>query len=94
MKEFRIVFENKPAKLVELCEALSRSGINIKSIVSESDDKVVRIHIITEDEKTTKEILEKKKIVKLKKVHESEKSRVRRIYALYLGGIKAGVENT
>ncbi|MBI5332048.1 MAG: hypothetical protein HZB65_00585 [Candidatus Aenigmarchaeota archaeon] len=63
MKEFRILLENKPLEFVEFCEALSRSGINIKSIVAESDDKVIRIHLITEDEKTTKTELDRKKLV-------------------------------
>ena len=47
--------------MADLCEQLSRSGINIKSMVSASDS-VTKIHIITSDEETTKNILEKKKI--------------------------------
>jgi len=61
MKEITFSIENKVGKMADLCEQLSRSGINIKSMVSASDS-VTKIHIITSDEETTKNILEKKKI--------------------------------
>ena len=54
MKQFDVLVENKVGVLADVCEALAKNAINIASISTGQG----RIKFITEDENTTRKVLE------------------------------------
>jgi hypothetical protein len=63
MKQFTIFIENKIGELAKLSEAIGRSGVNIKTIVSESSNANPFIKLVTSDIKTTEKALKGKGFV-------------------------------
>ncbi len=59
MKEVTIVTKNRVGALADMCEALGKFGVNIQSISAQGlgDSGVIRL--VTTDEKTAKNVLEK-----------------------------------
>ena len=59
MRQFEIVLQNKPGQLAEVCEVLSKAGINIKSIATEiRDESFGMVKVLTNDERTTRKALQ------------------------------------
>ncbi len=59
MKQFDVVIENRIGALAELCDALAKNAINIKAIATDSKNGHGLVRLVTEDTKTTKDLLEK-----------------------------------
>ena len=59
-KEFDISLEDRVGALADLCEALSKHGVNIKAI---SADGGKGVRLVTSDERTTRDILQRKKLL-------------------------------
>jgi hypothetical protein len=59
MKQFDVVIENRIGALAELCDALAKNAINIKAIATDSKNSHGIVRLVTEDTKTTKDLLTK-----------------------------------
>jgi hypothetical protein len=59
-KEFDIPLEDRVGALADVCETLAANGVNIKAI---SADGGHGIRLVTSDEKTTRDLLQKAKLV-------------------------------
>lgn len=59
-KEFDIALEDKVGALADVCDMLAQNGVNIKAI---SADGGRGVRLVTSDEKTTHDILQKAKLV-------------------------------
>ncbi|MEM3399347.1 MAG: ACT domain-containing protein [Candidatus Micrarchaeia archaeon] len=58
MRQFTIIVENRVGALADVCELLGRSGVNIKGISAQGQGDAGVIRLITEDEATTRKILQ------------------------------------
>jgi len=59
-KEFDVELENRVGALADLCELLSSNAVNIKAI---STDGGTGVRLVTSDERTTREVLQKGKFL-------------------------------
>jgi len=59
MKEFSIMAVNRPGQLAHICELLGSGVVNIKSISTERTPTATFIKLITNDDASTRSILEK-----------------------------------
>ncbi|MEM5814597.1 MAG: hypothetical protein QXD77_02170 [Candidatus Aenigmatarchaeota archaeon] len=59
-KEFDIALEDRVGALADVCEMLATNGVNIKAI---SADGGRGVRLVTSDEKTTRNLLEKAKLL-------------------------------
>jgi hypothetical protein len=57
MKDLTVIMEDQPGKLADLGEATGRAGINIAGLCAMVGDGKGFIHILVEDEETTKTAL-------------------------------------
>ena len=62
MKQFDIVVNNKMSALGEVCDILSKNAINIKAIAADLRNGTGIIKVVTEDEKSTSDVLEKTRL--------------------------------
>ena len=60
LKQFDVALKNEPGTLADLAELLSKNSVNIKAIATETSDAGAgKAKLVTEDEKTTRVILER-----------------------------------
>jgi len=59
MKQITVLTENKVGALADICTELANVGVNIKSITAQGQGDYGIIRLVTEDETTTKKVLEK-----------------------------------
>lgn len=59
MKQISVLTENKPGILADIALLLGNSGINIESISAETSADTSVIRLMTNDERTASELLEK-----------------------------------
>ena len=59
MKQITINLKNEPGALCSVCDAIERVGVNILSLFCGALNSKGIVHLITEDEETTKKTLEK-----------------------------------
>ncbi len=59
MKQFSIEIKNRVGELARVTEVLAEHAINIVAIASESSGPKPRIHVVTEDQASTRKALEK-----------------------------------
>jgi len=59
-KEFDIALEDRVGALADVCETLAQNGVNIKAI---SADGGRGVRLVTSDDKTTRDLLQKAKLV-------------------------------
>lgn len=57
MRQFEIIVENKVGKLAEICEVIAKGNINIRAVATESKNGTGVIKLITEDEDSTRTLL-------------------------------------
>lgn len=62
MKQFDVVIDNKVGALAELCDALARNAINIKAISTDIRNGHGIVKLVTEDDRSTKDMLQKAKL--------------------------------
>ncbi len=59
-KEFDIALEDKVGALADVCDMLAQNGVNIKAI---SADGGRGVRLVTSDDKTTRDLLQKAKLI-------------------------------
>jgi len=59
MKEITVMVENRVGALADVCDALGGVGVNIKAISAQRLGEAGVIRLITEDETTARNVLEK-----------------------------------
>jgi len=59
-KEFDIALEDRVGALADVCDMLAQDGVNIKAI---SADGGRGVRLVTSDDKTTRDILQKAKLI-------------------------------
>lgn len=57
MTEFTVSIANRPGRLADLAEALGEAGINIEALAAFGNDGEAVIHMMTDDEPTTRAVL-------------------------------------
>lgn len=62
MKQFSVKVPNQPGSLAKVADALAHSVVNIKAIASERRDGYGLIHVVTQDENSTREALQKERL--------------------------------
>ena len=62
MKDLTVIMEDRPGKLAELGEATGRAGVNILGFCAMVGDGKGFIHILVEDEATTRKALDEARI--------------------------------
>lgn len=62
MRQFEIKVDNKIGKLAEVCEVIAKAKVNIRGIATEDKDHWGVIKFVTEDDKLTREALERAKM--------------------------------
>ena len=59
-KEFDVVLEDRVGALADICEMLASNGVNIRAV---SADGGHGVRLVTSDEKTTRDMLQKAKLL-------------------------------
>ncbi|MBN3037354.1 MAG: ACT domain-containing protein [Candidatus Diapherotrites archaeon] len=59
MKQFSISVQNKPGSLAGITETMAKASVNIKAIASERRDHSGLVHVVTNDERTTRDAISK-----------------------------------
>jgi hypothetical protein len=62
MKQFDITIRNRIGALARLCDALAKSAINIRAIATELKDGTAIVKLVTEDERTTADVLQRARL--------------------------------
>ncbi len=57
MTEFTVSMANRPGRLADLAEALGSAGVNIEALAAFGNDGESVIHLIVDDEPTTRAVL-------------------------------------
>jgi len=61
LKQFEILLENRIGAMADLTEALAMNAVNIKAISTHANGPQGKVLLVTEDDKTAREALEKSK---------------------------------
>ncbi len=59
MKQIRLDLKNKPGQVAEVCTALGKAGVNIKSLFGKALNSEGVFHFVTNDPDTAEDILRK-----------------------------------
>ncbi|MCD6522967.1 MAG: ACT domain-containing protein [Candidatus Diapherotrites archaeon] len=57
--EFVVEIDNNPGALAKICSALGKNGVNIEAISTERIGTQGFVHVVVDDEKKAKDVLEK-----------------------------------
>lgn len=57
MRQFDVFVENRTSAIADLCELLAKNAVNIKSITTDGYGASRIVKLVTEDERTTKNLL-------------------------------------
>jgi len=60
MKQFSVKVVNQPGEIAKVADALAHCAVNIRAIASERREGYSLIHVVTQDESSTREALQKK----------------------------------